>query len=172
MKHTMILASLLLCTGVAVAQRTATTEKQEHATADRQAYATTNAQVSLLTTELGLNEKQAAQALELMTQAEREVAPMRAECRKIESKVEATYDGYYARLDLTPEQQEKMATLRKSGKLDACCTAHGTASAGCGDHGKAQGKSAGCCAGGKAHGTTATPAPSKEGARPAPATIK
>lgn len=93
------------------------------------------ARTVLLTKELALDKDQSAKVQELLAKNEKELEGMRGHCESMDAKAKQADDKAYASINevLNPEQQEKMAELVKSGKLDSC--------------GKEGGKA--CCAGKK-----------------------
>ena len=116
------------------------------------------ARAATLTTELGLNEKQAAAMEETLLAAEKQVAPERAKCAEIQSTIDATMNKSYASLNgvLTPEQLKKLKSMPAgSCTSHAGCNHEAKASAGCAK----DGAKAGCCAG-KA-GATGAAAPAR-----------
>lgn len=93
------------------------------------------AKATLLTKELALNEEQAAKVSALLLKNEESLVGMRGHCEVMDAKAKKQDEATYASIRelLGPEQQEKMAELQASGKLEAC--------------GKEGGKA--CCAGKK-----------------------
>lgn len=113
------------------------------------ATALAKARTAQLTTDLGLNAKQATAVEEMMVAAEMQLVGERAKCAEIQSTIDATMKKSYTRMEgiLTPEQVKKLKTLPvNSCAGHAGCSHEAKASAGCAK----DGAKAGCCAGGKA----------------------
>lgn len=115
---------------------------------------------------LGLGEAETQKLTSVFLEGENQVAKLRQQCMSIQTEVEGTmgkYDGV-AEQALTPEQQAKLAEMKKEGTwhpATASC-APAAAKAGCAGHAP-EGKAGGCCAGkAGAHGTAKpTAAPTK-----------
>lgn len=124
----LLCASALLVTAIAFGQ-----------TASDDATALAKARTAQLTTELGLNAKQAKELEAVLLKTEKEVADDRAECAKIDAKIHAAFQTNYESLStmLTGDQLKKLMSTSAS-----TCSMH----PGCNHDAKTAGA---CCAGGK-----------------------
>ncbi|MBS1582492.1 MAG: hypothetical protein JST66_09865 [Bacteroidetes bacterium] len=167
MNMRLLAAALVLCAATATYAQSASAHGTAVAASDTKAdaQATAKAQASLLTTELGLDTKQAAEVEHLLVSAEEKAASLRtADAEKNKPSLEKLSESTYAQVKglLNAEQGKKLDALKAAGKWQMC-SASASSGKGCcagGGHGAAAAGKPGCCAGKGAHAESA-PAPAK-----------
>lgn len=166
MNMRLLAAALVLCTATATYAQSASAHGHGTAVAatdtKADAQATAKAQASLLTTELGLDTKQAAEVEHLLVSAEEKAASLRAaDAEKNKPSLEKLSESTFTQVKglLNAEQGKKLDALKAAGKWGMCsASASGKSCCAGGGHGAAAAGKAGCCAGKGAH---AEPAPAK-----------